>query len=326
MMAILAWVFRVVLLLVVALGLFLWLGPRIPVTLDVAFDDTAIGDDVDAYLAAQEARFDDITEGVEKRVIWAGETGVKTPLSVLYVHGFSATSEEIRPVPDLVAKELRANLIYTRLTGHGRPGAEMGKANAEDWMRDVGEALAVARAVGDEVVVISTSTGGTLTAVAALDDQMSSHIKGLVFVSPNFGINNPAAPLMTLGGAHWWLPMLFGAERSWQADSPEKEKYWTTRYPMRAPLVLAALVKEVSTLDFSQAKLPALFWFSDADQTVVPEKTRAVAAEWGGPKTVNIVTVGPEDDPGAHVVMGDLTAPSQTAPAVKGIVEWVQGL
>ena len=84
-------------------------------------------DGVDAYFQSQEIPTLNIREDSEKRVIWAGDVEAKTPLSVVYLHGFSASSQEIRPVPDDVASALGANLVYTRFQGartrqcrHGR--------------------------------------------------------------------------------------------------------------------------------------------------------------------------------------------------------------
>ena len=168
MKTVLKWTGRLVLVLLVGFGLLALLGPREKVDLSAGFDASLLGDDIDDYFEREEAKFSDIVEGVQKRVVWAGDVGVKTPISVLYIHGFSASSEEIRPVPDKVAEALGANLVYTRLTGHGRSGAAMAQATASDWMRDTAEALAAARAVGESVVVIATSTGGTLVAAAAL--------------------------------------------------------------------------------------------------------------------------------------------------------------
>ena len=58
-------------------------GPREPVRLGTGHDKIMIGDDIDAYLAKREGQFDDIIDGVEKQVIWAGEANVKT---VSYTH------------------------------------------------------------------------------------------------------------------------------------------------------------------------------------------------------------------------------------------------
>ena len=105
----------------VGLLALVWLfAPREPADLTINHDQIRVGSDVDAYLAAREQQFDDIVVGVQKQVIWAKEPGIRTPLSIVYIHGFTATSKEIRPVPDRVAKALGANLYLARFTGHGR--------------------------------------------------------------------------------------------------------------------------------------------------------------------------------------------------------------
>ncbi|MFL4471952.1 hypothetical protein ACERZ8_19485 [Tateyamaria armeniaca] len=90
-------------LLVGALWLF---GPYEDATLTP--QSVTVNPDLDAHFASVEGAFDDITPGVEKRVVWAGDPGMQTEWAILYVHGFSATSEEIRPVPDRLAEELGA--------------------------------------------------------------------------------------------------------------------------------------------------------------------------------------------------------------------------
>jgi hypothetical protein len=115
-----------------------FLFPRDSVDRTIAFDASTLPDDLDVYLATEEAKFADITQGSSKRIVWVGAAGVKTPLAIIYIHGFSATAEEIRPVPDMVAQAMGANLFYTRLAGHGRTGAAMGEVVAGDWVEDRG--------------------------------------------------------------------------------------------------------------------------------------------------------------------------------------------
>ena len=314
--------------LVIALFLALvyFLGPVEDAELTAEFDESQLEAGVDAYLAAREAAFDDITPGVEKQVIWAGAPEAETEWAVLYIHGFSASAQEIRPVPDRVAEALGANLVFTRLQGHGRTGEALAEATVAGWMADLAEALAVARKVGEKVLVISTSTGGTLAAAAALDKQLSKDVAALAFVSPNFGINNSAASLLTLPAARYWLPPLVGRERSFEPANEGQATYWTTTYPSVAVLPMAALVKEVVALDFSATKIPALFWYSEEDQVVVPEATKAVAKAWGGPHYVVHPLMKEGDDPFAHVVAGDIMSPNQTQLAIDGIVYFVEGL
>ena len=118
-MRIFAAIFIVLALSITGLLLF---APREPVTGPLTFTQDRLGEDLDLYLAAEEGEYDDIIPGTQKRIVWAGEAGARTTFSIVYIHGFSATSEEIRPVPDNVAEALGANLYYTRLAGHGRGG------------------------------------------------------------------------------------------------------------------------------------------------------------------------------------------------------------
>lgn len=320
------WLGRLLVFLAVMIAALWSFGPREPVDLAAKFDPGAIGDDPAAYFRSVESVHDDITPGTEKRVIWAGAPGARTPVAIVYLHGFSATSEEIRPVPDRVAKALGANLIYTRLAGHGRPGAALGRARVSDWMADTAEALAVAGQIGDRVVVIATSTGGTLAVAAAADPAVSGELAALVLISPNFGLNTPVAPLLTWPAARHWLPLLAGQERRFEPRSELQARFWTTQYPSVAVFPMAALVKAVAALDFSQITIPALFWYSPDDAVVRADLTTKIAARWGGPATVRHVRMGPGDDIHAHVIAGDALSPGQTDAAVDGIAEWLTGV
>ncbi len=318
---------RLCLALVAVGALIYWFGPREDVDLHPRFEPRKFGEGVQVYFESVESAFDDIVPGVEKRVIWQdGFKERRTPVSILYLHGFSATSEEIRPVPDRVADALGANLVYTRLQGHGRRGEAMAEGTASGWMQDMAEGLAAARAVGDQVVVISTSTGGTLAAAAAMDDDLNRDLAGIVFISPNFGVNTPGAFIPGLPWARDWLPVLMGENRDVSGPDPEKNRYWSAIYPWEAVVPMTVLVDVVFALDFSDAKVPALFWFSDDDQVVRPDRTHKVAEAWGAPAVVELVTMGPDDDPSSHVVAGRLMSPGQTEATVEGILAWLETL
>ena len=315
-------------LLVVGLALCgLWFfGPREEISLGSQFDATEIGEDVSAYLAAQEARFDDLTPGVEKRVIWAGAEGARSDRVIVYVHGFSATSEEIRPVPDRVAEALGANLVYTRLAGHGRSGAALAEATVEEWMQDVAQGIAIANKIGGEVILVATSTGATLAAQAALQADLMEGVAGMILVSPNFAINDPAAAVLMLPAARYWVPQVAGEVRSWEPLSEANARYWTYSYPTVALFQMAALAQHARAENYGAAKVPALFWFSDADQVVDHRATREIAARWGGPVTLRAVEVTEGDDPFSHVIAGDILSPHQTALAVSEFLNWINGL
>ncbi len=310
-----------------AVALIWSFGPVEPMDLARKAAPLAPGTDLDAHFATAEARFDDIREpDTRKRVIWAKEAGAQTDLAVLYIHGFSATSEEIRPVPHEVARALGANLVLTRLAGHGRTGQAMAEVSAEDWMADVDEALDAARIAGREVLVIATSTGATLATAAALDPARMERVRAMVFVSPNFGLYSPAARILTWPAVRWWGPKVFGQTRGWEPRTPLQARYWTTSYPSVSVLPMAALVKHVMAQDLSAASVPLLVFQSRADQVVSPDRTAEAVARWGGPATLEWVTLGPGDDPSAHGIMGDILSPGQTQAGITRILDWAATL
>lgn len=303
--------------------LLVWVfGSREPAELETSFDESSLGSDLDSYLKSAESKLPDIVPGTEKRIIWHGKPHQKTPISIVYLHGFSASSEEIRPVPDRMAQSLGANLYFARLTGHGRSGKAMAEATVAAWMRDTAEALAIARRIGERVIVISTSTGGTLSAAAACDPSLSQNVAGMVFVSPNFGVNNPAARLLTWPFARSWIPLLVGRERTVESISPEHGKFWTNGYPIIATLPMAALVKKVISKSFGGVDIPALFIMSAKDTVVRPDMIERIAQRWGGEKQVFKVLPGPNDDVEAHVLAGDIFSPDLTEEVLKHILDW----
>lgn len=310
-------------LAVVLAGLWAF-GPYEPVEVQVVFDEAALGADIDAYFAKVEGRVADVQPGAQKRVIWAREAGAKTPLSVVYFHGFSASSEEIRPVPDRIARALGANLIYTRFAGHGiiNGGEALAAATVNDWMFDAAEALAVARKVGERVIIISTSTGGTIAA-EALVQEMGKSVAAVVLISPNFGINNPQAFMLTWPAARYWLPAVAGKKQDFEAVSEAHERFWTLRYPTTAVMALGALVKHARGLDFAAIDVPALFYYSDADQVVMPQVTDTIVENWGGPVQRAAPDMGAGDDPNAHVISGDIRSPSTVNATVDTILAWL---
>lgn len=260
---------------------------------------------------------------ISRRIIWAGRPNVKTPVAIVYLHGFSASSQEIRPVPDLIAAWRGANLYYARLNGHGLDGASMGTAQVTDWAQDVAEAVAIGRRLGEQVVVIGSSTGGTLAALAARDPKLGPQIDGVVLISPNFGLQNRWAFLARLPLARQWLPLIAGRERCFTPVNDQHRQYWTNCYPISAILPMVALVATANRGSFADATQPLLALWSSDDKVVDPAATLRVLESWGGTVTKLPVTMGPGDDPSAHVIAGDILSPGQTAPVATRINGWI---
>lgn len=323
------WVVGILAVVIVFAAAVMLFGPREPVDTAISFDPSGLpadAKDLDAYLAEAEASVADLKPEVARRIVWAAEPGRKTPYSIVYLHGFSATSEETRPVPDRLAEAIGANLYFTRLSGHGRDGAAMAEPLAGDWIEDTAEAMAIGRRIGEHVLIVSTSTGGNLAVIAASDNKISEKLAGIVFVSPNFGIANPLAAVLGLPWVRHWGPSLFGSTRSFEPVNDRHAYYWTREYPAVAVVPVKALVDYTGTIDFKSLTVPALFFFSIEDRTVSPDAILDVFVQWGGSKQLEPRKTGPQDDPNSHVIAGDILSPGQTDETVAIMVEWARDL
>ncbi|RWB25165.1 MAG: alpha/beta fold hydrolase [Mesorhizobium sp.] len=311
--------------LAVILFLAFVLGPRVQADTTIHFDPSVIGDDPQAYLVRKEAAVPGIYDGLEKEIIWADAmVHARTPLSIVYIHGFSASKGEVRPLPDEVADQLDANLYYTRLTGHGQGGAAMAEGSVNAWINDYEEALAIGRAIGDKVIVIATSTGGSLAAWAATQPDASEGMAAVVFISPNFGVKASGAELLTMPWGREIAELVAGKERSFVPRNALHEKFWTHRYPIAATLPMVALTELAYGALVEKATIPALFIFSDSDRIVRSDRTREIAGRWGAAH--ELVPVDDTGDRDNHVIAGDALSPATTAFLAQRIVVWVQAV
>ena len=76
--------------------------------------------ELDDYLNKTEIGVHAIRPGCEKKIVWAGESGVKSQTSIVFIHGFSASRVETYPVIDLIAAEINAHGFFTRLEVTGK--------------------------------------------------------------------------------------------------------------------------------------------------------------------------------------------------------------
>lgn len=281
---------------------------------------------VETLIAEEEQKAGAIREGLSRQIVWADPgQRQKTPFSVIYVHGFSASAAEVRPLPDLVARALGANLFFTRLTGHGLEDPQaMGHATIEDWTGDVAEALTVGRLIGDRVVVISTSTGASLVTWALARPALAEDVAAAVFLSPNYGVQASGSFLLTGPFAPQIARLIIGERTGFTPISQLNAHNWTTSYPVEALIPMAQSVRLATHTPVEKIRIPALFIHSASDRVVRPELTAAVAARWGGPH--QLLDPGPTGDANNHVIAGDTYSPQTTEPIAGQIRDWLDGL
>jgi esterase/lipase len=280
-----------------------------------------------AWLQQREERAGVFDTAVAKRVQFVHPAApTRTAWSVVYLHGFSATRQETAPVSDQVAKALGANLFETRLHGHGLPGDSLGTVTAQSWLEDAVEALEIGRRLGDSVLVVGTSTGGTLGVwLATLPPGDRAGLRALVLISPNFGPKDEKARLLTLPWANVLLPR-FIPQREWEARNDEQRRFWTMKYPSTALFPMQALVERVRARDLAGYSVPTLVFLNDDDQVVDAARTRQWLADLSRETLAPIeqVLVTPADGEDGHVLAGRIVSPSQTPMVRDRVVEFVR--
>ena len=294
--------------------------PLAPIVRAVPTDVAAIP----AYLAREEHAVAGIHDNTEKRIVFA-DSGAphRTHYAVVYLHGFSATRQETAPLSERVATALGANLFETRLTGHGLPGEAMGRATAGDWIADAVEAFTIGQRLGDSVIVIATSTGGTLAVwLAAQPDSVRRALKAIVLISPNLAIKDPASRILTWPWMQTILPRVM-PDRHWSSNNAEQERYWTTTYPTAALFPLAALVRDVRNIDASTIKTPMLVFTNQGDNVVNEAATSEFLRHVTNARVerVNVLPAAGED---RHVIVGRILSPSQVDPFFARVLAFVR--
>jgi pimeloyl-ACP methyl ester carboxylesterase len=289
-------------------------GPR--ERFDEAWIEPTLPPDIDGWLARTEADVPGVRPGDGRGIVWARpETRERTPVSLVYLHGFSADRHEIEPALSRLAEEIGANLYFTRLTGHGRDGAAMAEATVEAWLSDAVEALVVGERIGERVVLVGTSTGGTLATWLAARPEGRSRTAALVLVSPNFHPRDHSSRILLYPWGTQIARAVLGPERCFRPENERQERHWTTCYPTSALATMMALVERVRTLDLSTVAAPTLVLYSPADGVVDPAETeRAVRRMTGTTVTVNVVAS--TSDPAHHVLAGDIVSPASTDEVV----------
>lgn len=308
--------------LIATLGLVFALGPRVEVGPPAPRAAVPALAALDDWLAAEEARYGDITPGTERAIIWADPaTKARTPLALVYLHGFSATRVETAPLADDVAAALGANLYYARLTGHGRPGAALGEVTVADWLADGLEALTIGQRLGERVVVIGTSTGGTLAAWLAARPEARDAITALVLISPNFGPRDGRSRMLTWPWGRQLAEAILGPERSWEPANEAQGRFWTTRYPTVALLPMMALVELAESLPPDSITAPTLVIWSPHDQVLDTAAITTWIKAAPGRRALVVDDAIPHGD---HVLAGDVLAPARTARLAAAIVDFVR--
>jgi len=257
---------------------------------------TAIPDSVSAiksYVDSLEALNKEIKANNQGRVVFADSLNPKkTKLVFLYVHGFSASQMEGDPVHHDLAKAFGANLVLARVAGHGEKTTEhnMETLTADDMYQSVENYYAIAKKLGDEVVVLGTSFGGAMSLNLCKNHP---EIKALILYGPCIKIKDPAAEIVD---NPWGLQIarliLKGENRTIPSKNPLHNQYWSLHYRLEGIVAMQNFLTHVMKKEtFQGVKTPVYltYYYKDEehqDDVVSVDAMREMFPQLGTPDSL----------------------------------------
>jgi len=226
---------------------------------------------LEQYIADQESKHK-LKPDNEARIVWFNDsTQAPTEYVVVYLHGFSASQEEGDPVHIDFAKKIGANLYLSRLDAHGIDTTHpLGSFTAEGLWNSAKQAYAIGKKLGKKVILMSTSTGGTvaLKLCAEYPDIFAS-----ILLSPNIAINDSKAWMLNNPWGKQIAEAIVGKFRVIPDTTAAFKQYWNQRYVTASAVQLEELLETTMKASlFERIKTPTLllyFYKSEEEQDPV---------------------------------------------------------
>ena len=282
-------------------------------------------EELDHYINCSEDKIEAVQMHTRKHILWENShQKEKTEFSIVYLHGFSASRKEVSPLCEMLGKQLKANVYFTRLSGHGENSNSMKEVSVNDWYQDTVDAVKIGEKIGEKVILIGTSTGGTLAVwYAAQAEKMQNNVYQVILISPNFGPKPIFSEMLHWPYAQYYAPLLVGKEWKTSPVSEEHEKYWYCRYPTLGLIPMMKLVKQVRNLDASKMKVPLLVLLSEKDSVVFSWRTRRFFMKLPADAQKKMIWVKDTQDPSHHVLVGNVFSPDNVQWFVDAVLDFV---
>lgn len=265
---------------------------------------------IDDYVSEMESNFK-IKDNNEAKIIWADSSHQVTEYAIVYLHGFSASQMEGDPVHRNIAKQFNCNLYLARLAEHGLTGSDaMLNLTAENLWVSAKEAYAIGKKIGKKVILMSTSTGGTLSLKLAAN---FPEIAGLILYSPNIEINNPSAFLLNDPWGLQIARMVQGSKYNNVAYTHKDfPKYWNPHYRLEATVALENLIEATMNEQlFKKVNQPclALYYYKDdahQDKVVKVAAIQRMFTQISTPANLKVMKAMPKTE--NHVLASPLVS------------------
>lgn len=279
-------------------------------------------DQLDDWIAAREVQVEGLKPGVAVGIVWAHPEHQKTPVALIYLPGYTATRGEIYPVPDRIAEALGANLYYARPSAQGALPDAHKAVTADDWLRDAAEAYQIGLRLGEQVVVVATSTGATAAIWLTLGPAQWRPAASL-FVSPNLTPRNKASELLLWPGREWLLSLLLGEQTNLEPQNDLQARYWDIHHHSHSLIPMMELVSLARRQDFRAWPTPVLVVY-DLEDTVVDESVTVKLFSKAPEEVRSFLPWTTTEGDHSHVLAGDALSPGGTDRMVDAGVSFLK--
>lgn len=289
--------------------------------------------EAEEYIIKEESKVKDIVPNTQKEITWYSKYE-QTEYSLVYLPGYSSTRQEIKPIPEEVAKALKMNYFGTRFKGNGiKGGADSYKGvTLQDHLKDAYEALMIGSIIGKKVVLMGTSTGATFAIWLA--DKFPELVAGLIFISPN---HEPSDPLGNFMLGPFGKQLAYGVTREYlrskslSSDFSYINKYKGLEYSSEvqhvdASIAMMGAVSVTRKINPSNFTMPYLVFYSEKDIVISVKKLKDFFDKYG--KKVNspkeAVSLKGIRDLWQHAPVGDFVDPNTSKSLIPEIVTFLR--
>lgn len=237
----------------------------------------------------------------------------KTPIAILYIHGFGASRAEGEYVTDRVAKEFKANTYYVRLPGHGTNMDDHRDTGFAEYLKTAEDSFLMMEQLGEKTVIMGTSMGGLLTTYLA--SKYPEKISAIILASPYYDFKDKSGNLYNFIWGRSFVDAVIGDIRRNTKDPDDPSfDYWYRDQYYAAIQNLNDLKRVIGTNEvFEKVTVPVLMFYyykSEEDQDTSADVSRMleVFEIFGKASKPHPLNKKVQVSDGAHVLLSEYVA------------------
>lgn len=140
-------------------------------------------DNCEEYINFKESLEPYLKYSGKKEIIF--QKRIKSPKVFYVIHGFNADKNECISIANKLSTKYSYNALLTRLPDHGIFNKESVNSTFYTYLRTIYDDLIICRLLGDEIIIISASTGSTYSIIISVYFSTQFNITDNIMFSPN---------------------------------------------------------------------------------------------------------------------------------------------